>query len=241
MKKWISSLLAICLIVSLTTCNSSTDTAEEAGNQTQSESNVQETMPPADESELPDEQLGGFIQTASIAETVMVDENGVRITATGLNYTNYSVELALTIENNSGKDLSFISGSLGYSCNSINGYMVSEGYLNCDVADGKKANETISFSYSGLMLYGIDEIADIEIGFDVSDEDYNHTYSGPRQVRTSAFDGYDYSEDRYQNTITDLATMNAYAYDITHFSQENLYNVNDITLLSSGVMVNQDG
>ena len=241
MKKWISSVLAICLIVSLVACNSNTDTAEEAGNQTQSESNVQETMPPADESELPDEQLGGFIQTASIAETVMVDENGVRITATGLNYTNYSVELALTIENNSGKDLSFISGSLGYSCNSINGYMVSEGYLNCDVADGKKANETISFSYSGLMLYGIDEIADIEIGFDISDEDYNHTYSGPRQVRTSAFDGYDYSEDRYQNTITDRATMNAYAYDITHFSQENLYNVNDITLLSSGVMVNQDG
>ena len=241
MKKWISSVLAICLIVSLVACNSNTDTAEEAGNQTQSESNVQETMPPADESELPDEQLGGFIQTASIAETVMVDENGVRITATGLNYTNYSVELALTIENNSGKDLSFISGSLGYSCNSINGYMVSEGYLNCDVADGKKANETISFSYSGLMLYGIDEIADIEIGFDISDEDYNHTYSGPRQVRTSAFDGYDYSEDRYQNTITDRATMNAYGYDITHFSQENLYNVNDITLLSSGVMVNQDG
>ena len=241
MKKWISSVLAICLIVSLVACNSNTDTAEEAGNQTQSESNVQETMPPADESELPDEQLGGFIQTASIAETVMVDENGVRITATGLNYTNYSVELALTIENNSGKDLSFISGSLGYSCNSINGYMVSEGYLNCDVADGKKANETISFSYSGLMLYGIDEIADIEIGFDISDEDYNHTYSGPRQVRTSAFDGYDYSEDRYQNAITDRATMNAYGYDITHFSQENLYNVNDITLLSSGVMVNQDG
>ena len=149
--------------------------------------------------------------------------------------------MALTIENNSGKDLSFISGSLGYSCNSINGYMVSEGYLNCDVADGKKANETISFSYSGLMLYGIDEIADIEIGFDISDEDYNHTYSGPRQVRTSAFDGYDYSEDRYQNAITDRATMNAYGYDITHFSQENLYNVNDITLLSSGVMVNQDG
>lgn len=62
MKKWISSVLAICLIVSLVACNSNTDTAEEAGNQTQSESNVQETMPPADESELPDEQLGGFIK-----------------------------------------------------------------------------------------------------------------------------------------------------------------------------------
>lgn len=30
------------------------------------------------------------------------------------------------------------SGSLGYSCNSVNGYMVNDGYLNCDVANGKK-------------------------------------------------------------------------------------------------------
>lgn len=34
-----------------------------------------------------------------------MDESGVKITATGLPYTAYSVDLQLTIENNSGKAL----------------------------------------------------------------------------------------------------------------------------------------
>lgn len=241
MKKILSLLLILCLIFSLVACGSNTDNGGSAGNEQQTENNSSETTPSDEKPVQSDEKLGTFNKNASLAETVMVDEGGVKITATGLNYTNYSVELELTIENNSGKDLSFISGSMGYSCNSINGYMVSNGYLNCDVANGKKANDTISFSYDGLMLYGINEIADMEIGFDMSDDDYNHTYSGPRQVKTSAFDTHDYSKDCYQETITSRAAMNTYDYDITHFSQDALYDVNGVKLLSSGVMIDQDG
>ena len=101
--------------------------------------------------------------------------------------------------------------------------MVSDGYLSCDVENGKKANETISFSYDGLLFYGIDEIADMEIGFAISDEDYNDTYSGPRQVKTSAFDTHDYRKDHYQETIASSAAMSAYDYDMTCFSQDPLY------------------
>lgn len=241
MKKILSLLLILCLIFSLVACGSNTDNEGSAGNEQQTENNSSETTPSDEKPVQSDEKLGTFNKNASLAETVMVDEGGVKITATGLNYTNYSVELELTIENNSGKDLSFISGSMGYSCNSINGYMVSNGYLNCDVANGKKTNDTISFSYDGLMLYGINEIADMEIGFDMSDDDYNHTYSGPRQVKTSAFDTHDYSKDCYQETITSRAAINTYDYDITHFSQDALYDVNGVKLLSSGVMINQDG
>ncbi len=39
--------------------------------------------------------------------------------------------------------------------------------MNCDVLNGTVANDVISFSYDTLMLYGINEIADIEIGFDI--------------------------------------------------------------------------
>ncbi|MCD8048145.1 MAG: catabolite control protein A [Clostridia bacterium] len=187
------------------------------------------------------DNLGAFNKSAVLSESVMYDEKGVKITVTGLTYTNYSVELELTIENNSGKDLSFVSGSLGYCCNSVNGYMVNDGYLNCDVTNGKKANDSISFDYEGLMVYGINEIADIEIGFDISDDDYNHTYSGPRQVKTSAYDAHDYETDCYQETITSSAAMNTYNYEIAGFSQDTLYNANGVKLLSSGLMVNQDG
>lgn len=90
--------------------------------------------------------IESFKTTATIEETVLYDENNVKITATGLNYTDYVAELNVMIENNGDKDLSFICNSVGYNCNAINGYMVDDGYLSADVAAGKKANETISFS-----------------------------------------------------------------------------------------------
>ena len=54
-------------------------------------------------------------------------EDNVKITATGLKYTAYEVKVSLTIENNTDKSLSFRSGTMGYSCNSVNGYMVDAG------------------------------------------------------------------------------------------------------------------
>lgn len=224
--KLMTALLALTLLGTLTACDGRT------GNQPSSESST-----PASESpENTDESLSQFNKKATLDETVMVDEGGVKITATGLTYTNYSVELGLTIENNSGKDLSFISGSIGYSCNSVNGYMVENGYLNCDVANGKKANDTIQFSYDTLMLYGIDEIADLEIGFDMADDDYNHTYSGPRQLKTSIYDSHDYEMNHYQATIASQAAQNTYGYEMLQFSQDALYEQNGVKMLSSGMM-----
>ncbi len=239
-KKIVSLLLTLCFITAFIVCGSSVSAGEDAGDQKGTE-NSGENTPSEAKSEQSDEVLGTFNKNASLAETVMVAESGVKITATGLDYTDYSVELELTIENNSGKNLSFYSGSLGYGCNSVNGYMINDGYLNCDVANGKKANDSISFDYDELMLYGINEIADMEIGFNMSDDDYNNTYFTPRQVKTSAFDAHDYSRDCYQETITSRAAMNTYEYKITCFSQDPLYDVNGVKLLSSGMMKNQDG
>lgn len=244
MKKIISLLLILCCIMSLVACgkkNGETGSAtSDRSEDSQSESGTSEPES-SEPSEPSDEKLEPFSQDATLSETVMVDENGVKITATGLSYNNDGVALELTIENNSGKDLSFISGSTGYSCNSVNGYMIADGYLNCDVANGKIANDSISFSYDAMMLYGIHEIADMEIGFDISDADYNSTYTGPRQVKTSQYDSYDYSKDCYQESITSPAAMNTFAYDINSFSQDALYDVNGMKLLSSAMMINQDG
>lgn len=126
-----------------------------------------------------------FQKTASIEETVLFESDDILITATGLEYTEYSADITIVIENNSDKDLTFISNSIGYSCNSVNGYMIQDGYINSGVPAGKKANKTLSFSYDMLRLYGIFEIADVEIGFDISDNDYNHVYTGPCYIRTS--------------------------------------------------------
>lgn len=255
MKKYLSVFTALGIMLSLTACNGRTSGSQPSTSPAQTESSLQtytttqtESSPQTSSSD-PDEKpatnntakLGEFQKTATLAETVMVDENDVKITATGLKYNNYSVELELLFENNSTKDLSFVSGSMGYCCNSVNGMMVSEGYVNCDVPAGKKANDTISFSYNGLMLYGINEIADIEVGFDISDDDYNHTYTGPRQVKTSLADSYDYDKKSFQTAITSDECRNTFGYTIQHFSAEELYNENGISIESFGLMTNKDG
>lgn len=205
-----SILLAMVLLASLAACSSADAPGSGAGSQPAATRDAASSTPDGNAAEQPEATLEPFNRNAALDETVLVDEGGIKITATGLTYTDYSAYLALTIENNSGKDLSFVSGSLGYSCNSINGYMIDDGYLNCDVSNGKKANEVVEFVYDALMPYGINEIADLEIGFTITDDDYNSTYTGPRALRTSAADAHDYGTDHYQQTITSSAAMNTY-------------------------------
>lgn len=241
MKKLTSFLLALCFIFSLTACGkTATKPYGTSQNQEQTENSDSESES-SNKPKQANEKPKPFNKDVTLTETVMLEEDGVKITATGLSYSNSSVKLELIIENNSGKDLSFVSGSVGYGCNSINGYMVSDGYLNCDVPDGKKATDDISFGYNSLMFYGIDEIADIEIGFDISDDDYNHTCTGPRPLKTSAFDSHDYGKSHYREAIVSPATMSTFEYEMIHFSEESIYDENGIKLLSNGLMVNRNG
>lgn len=256
MKKIICLLMALCMV--FTTAGCSDNASKERSDKVDSESSLKENDESSavdslvaetedeldfEESEVEESETlqETFNQAATIEETVMYDEGDVKITATGISYNNYSAELELLIENNTDKDLQFVSGSMGYSCNSVNGIMTNDGYLLCDVAAGKKANDYIRFDYDQLMLYGINEIADIEIGFDISDDDYNHIYSGPRQVKTSIYDSYDYKSNHYQQGIKSSAAMNTYGYKLIYFSEEALYDENGVKLISSGVMATDEG
>ena len=64
-------------------------------------------------SSAPQESVPSFDTTATIQETVLYEENGVKITATGLECSLSQVALDLTIENNSSQDLSFSSATTG--------------------------------------------------------------------------------------------------------------------------------
>ncbi len=207
----------------------------------QPEESISTEEPEGQPDESSDAQTESFKTTATIEETVLVDENDVKITATELSYTDYSAELNLLIENNSDKNLSFISGSMGYSCNAVNGYMVNDGYLNADVAAGKKANESVSFSTDMLMVYGIAEIADIQIGFDIQDEEYEDFYTGVRHIATSAADSYDYTEERYKKAVSSGIWEKAYHCSIDYYAEEEIYNRNDVRIVSEALMTNRDG
>jgi len=175
-------------------------------------------------------------------ETVLVDESDVKITATGIKYTAYDVKLNLTIENNSSQDLSFHSGTLGYNCNSVNGYMVDDGYLNADIAAGKKANETVSFSVEELTLLGFSDIADIELGFSISDNNYDdYLKTGPRQLKTSIADSYDYGTDTYRQAMANSVLTSALGFTIDFDSEKAVYDQEGIRVVSQTLATNSSG
>ena len=105
----------------------------------------------------------------------------------------------------------------------------------------KKANEVMSFDCDVLMAYGIDEIADMEIGFEMTDDDYDSTYSGPRPLKTSAADTHDYTADHYQESIASPGALNAYGYEVAYFGQDAAYDSNGVTLRSSSILKSENG
>lgn len=236
MKKNLAMLLVVLMLLSA--CGTA-DPAETSPSAPPSESSSapEETRKPSS-----NEPTLSFNPSATMEETVLVDESDVKITATGLKYTAYDVKLSLTIENNSDQDLSFYAGTLGYSCNSINGWMVDDGYLNADVPAGKKANESVEFSIDELVLLGITDIADLELGFEIETDGYDeYLLTGPRQVKTSLANSYDYKEDTYRTAITDIGLTDSLGFEILHDSDEIAFDQKGIRVLSQTMADDSNG
>lgn len=84
-------------------CGNSTAPGGSEGDQASTGSGTSENAPTDDAPEQSDEFPGLFNTNTTLPKTVLMDESGVKITATGLTHTAYSVDLQLTIENNSTK------------------------------------------------------------------------------------------------------------------------------------------
>ncbi len=175
-----------------------------------------------------------FNTDGTIEETILYDENDVKITANELTYGGYSAELKITIENNSDTDISVKSNTLAYSCNSVNGYMIPEGYMNKEIGAGKKAIEKLSFGFSEMMIYGIFEIADIEVGFDIDNADGEDiAETGPVPIKTSLYESHDYSGDPYAETVTSEKTSNTVGYSVDEFIKNDIYDDGALKIISA--------
>ncbi len=188
-------------------------------------------------------QIGEFNKKATIEETVVYNDNNVKITAGELTFDDYNANLEVIIDNNTGKEMSFICGSMGYDVNSVNGYMADDGYINCDVATGESVSETLSFSIEALKAYGITEVSDIEFGFLVQNtEDATDWFrTGAVAVKTSLAEKHDYSENTYQKILKNGAFENEFECESVSFSDEDSYSQNGIVVSSAAVMTNSDG
>lgn len=225
MKRVFSLFLCMAMMLGLSACQSSGSTS---GTKTSTISN--------------NDVLKPFDTSGTIDETVLVDEQGVKITATSLDYDNYAASIHLKIENNSAMTIDVLCNSNGWPYNSVNGYMTTDGYLwKNDIAPQSTLEDDVEFSYSELELFGIREIADITLGLRVENSDsYDYIYSGIANLETSLKKDHDYTLDYYQSAINNKTIQNEYGYSMIEFKDDTIFDASDISIVSEAIIKNKD-
>lgn len=130
--------------------------------------------------------------TTSIEEQVLLDENGLKITA-----TEYVVDdiwgegIKLLIENSSESNYSIACDAL-----IVNDYMITDLFTS-EITAGRSANETMYLYNSMLEDAGIENVGKIEIDFRVYDPETYQTLFDPDivEIHTSEFNNMDTSVD----------------------------------------------
>ena len=99
----------------------------------------------------------------SIQETVLLDQGGIRATATGLDSDGNGPMINVLLENDTDRSVTFQTLRV-----SINGIMFSPAFFS-EVAAGKKSNDVISFYQGDLDSFGITSIQTIELTIEALD------------------------------------------------------------------------
>ena len=202
MKRWLSLFLAAWIAVSLSGCS-----LPRAENINTPVSSWEESTPASSDS---DEETQ---PPATINEQVLLDEQDVCITATGLDSREDSgVHLKMKIENRSKQDLTVQTRRT-----SINGYML-DAICSVVVPAGETVNDSLLFMNSSLALCGITTVADLEFAFALFSSDWSeYLVSQPVRITTSAAEGYAYPRND---------------------DGREIYNNNDIRIVSKGLSGN---
>ena len=107
---------------------------------------------------------GSTDEEVTIAETVLYEADGIKVTAKSLADGLLGTEVKLLIENDSSKNILITSSSV-----SANGYMMPTAALYAEVAAGKKANESLTLMSSELDQCGIETLAEMQFYLQIQD------------------------------------------------------------------------
>ena len=123
----------------------------------------------------------------TIEEQVLIDTNGIKITAKEyLTDKIWGDGIKLLIENSSDTDY-----TVGCDALIVNDYMITD-LFSSKVAAGKNANETMYLSSTGLKAAGIESVGKVEMYFHASDAEYNMVFKNEyAEIHTSEYDNMD--------------------------------------------------
>ncbi len=183
-----------------------------------------------------------FLTDTTIEEQTIYDSDGIKITASSLTFNDYEAELTFNVENNADKEYSITSGSLGYSCNAINSWMVEDGWFNVTLQPGKKSVEKADFDLDNLKSYGIHEIGTIQMGFDIEDTaEQDSSYTGPIEIKTSKSDSYQKDSDwSLQELLDNGAGRIDTSYTMHYNDDQKIFDENGVTVSQEAFITDHD-
>lgn len=184
MKKFMSFLLSALLVLSLAACGSnggtrSTASESSAGSTTSSE--AESSAAATEEATVTPEPSA----QPTLEETVLLDEGGIKVTATGL--TDYGLggapDLELHVENNTDGDIMVQTSEYA----AVNGCMV-RGIASIQASAGDSADDTVMFLDDEFEAAGIETVSDIKLAVRAIDADWNEICASDYvTVKTSAY------------------------------------------------------
>ena len=133
----------------------------------------------------------GSNQEVTLAESVLYEADGIKVTVKGLEDGFMGTEIKMLIENDSSKNILITSDSV-----SVNSYMMPTAALYAEVAAGKKSNESITLMTAELDQSGIETIANIQFYLQVQDpETWDVVATTELLTLNTSADGYEQPVD----------------------------------------------
>ena len=243
MKKLIS-LILVMMLLPTASCGKSGEGSDappdEASETGSSKTNDPETKAPGEQTETEDstEEASfspGIDSSGTIEETILIDEGGLKITATDISYESDRADVVLRLENESSEDVTFAFGSPGHSANSVNGYMIA-GTFQESVAAGESLDSTVSFYYEDLRLLGIGAIAEIELGIYVTDSGYETVLTKNCVLRTGLYDTYDLEKDTYQSAVKSSDLQEYMGFTLEEFNEDIQFENSGVKMLNGSII-----
>lgn len=184
MKKFMSFLLSALLVLSLAACGSSgstQSTASESSSGSTASSEAESSAAATEEATATPEPSA----QPTLEETVLLDEGGIKVTATGL--TDYGLggapDLELHVENNTDGDIMVQTSEYA----AVNGCMV-RGIASIQTSAGDSADDTVMFPDDEFEAAGIETVSDIRLAVRAIDADWNEICASDFvTVKTSAY------------------------------------------------------
>lgn len=247
-------ILCVCLALILASCGSTAPAApkaeqqENASDKTGSETNAPEAVEAeaeeteAEEAESAAEEGNGFVGKGNFETTVLLDENGVKITATPFSYSEYAATMYLEFENHTDQALTFKATGEYDSFVSVNGYEFPTLWVFEKVDPEETKKEELYISKDDLNALGITDIAEMEfriVLLDGNNEKYLET--GPLKLPTSSAPSYDLTEDTYQKAVEDGRFAEYSEVEVEAFVTGNWYSEEGVELLSAALVKTNDG